>query len=83
MGITREGPGVVILDCTNITKTCPNPDLVRKMPCSLSSERALLGSILIDPSAITDILTVVQADDFCYQTDPALLGKLDAFMNER
>ena len=39
-------------------------ELVRKMPCSLSSERALLGSILIDPSAITDILTVVQADDF-------------------
>ena len=39
-------------------------ELVRKMPCSLSSERALLGSILIDPHAITDVLTVVQADDF-------------------
>ncbi|MBR7181902.1 MAG: replicative DNA helicase [Clostridia bacterium] len=39
-------------------------ELVRKMPCSLSSERALLGAILIDPSAITDVLTIVHADDF-------------------
>ena len=44
--------------------TAQGDDLVRKMPCSLASERALLGSILIDPSSITDILTVVQADDF-------------------
>ncbi len=39
-------------------------ELVRKMPCSLASERALLGSILIDPAAINDVLAVVQADDF-------------------
>lgn len=26
---------------------------------------------------------LVQADDFGYQTDPVLLGKLDGFMNER
>ncbi|MBE6555088.1 MAG: replicative DNA helicase [Ruminococcaceae bacterium] len=39
-------------------------DLVRKMPCSLASERALLGSILIDPASITDILSTVGADDF-------------------
>lgn len=37
---------------------------LRKMPCSLSSERALLGSILIDPAAITEVLTVITADDF-------------------
>ena len=39
-------------------------DIVRKMPCSLPSERALLGSILIDPACITEVLTVVTADDF-------------------
>jgi replicative DNA helicase len=37
---------------------------VRKMPASLSSERALLGSILIDPACITEVLTVISADDF-------------------
>ena len=39
-------------------------ELVRKMPASLSAERALLGSILIDPASITEVLTVVRADDF-------------------
>ena len=39
-------------------------DVVRKMPASLSSERALLGSILIDPACITEVLTTVGADDF-------------------
>ena len=39
-------------------------DIVRKMPCSLVSERALLGSVLIDPAALTDVLTVISADDF-------------------
>ncbi|MBQ4273426.1 MAG: hypothetical protein IJB94_00450, partial [Clostridia bacterium] len=29
--------------------------LGRKMPCSLSAERALLGAILIDPNAINDV----------------------------
>ena len=28
-------------------------------------------------------ILLVQADDFGYQTDPVLLGKLDGFMNER
>lgn len=39
-------------------------DPVRKMPASVVSERALLGSILIDPASITEVLTVVGADDF-------------------
>ena len=39
-------------------------DTVRKMPSSLASERALLGSILIDPACITDVLTILSADDF-------------------
>ena len=39
-------------------------DLVRKMPASIVSERALLGSILIDAASITEVLTIINADDF-------------------
>ncbi len=41
--------------------------LARKMPCSLSAERALLGSILIDPNSITEIAASIGADDFYVQ----------------
>ncbi len=41
--------------------------LARKMPCSLSAERALLGSILIDPNSITEIAASISADDFYVQ----------------
>ncbi len=43
--ITREEPGVVTLDCTNINKTRPNPDLVKKMRASYYLMGALLGRI--------------------------------------
>ena len=39
-------------------------DLVRKMPASLSAERAVLGSILIDPASITEVLSLIRAEDF-------------------
>ena len=39
-------------------------ELVRKMPASLTAERALLGSILIDPASITEVLTLIRAEDF-------------------
>ena len=29
--VTREEPGTVLLDCTNVTKIDPHPELVRKM----------------------------------------------------
>jgi len=41
--ITREEPGVVVLDCTNITKTEPDPDLVRKMRASYYLMGALMS----------------------------------------
>ena len=41
--ITREEPGTVILDCTNVTKTNPNPELVRKMRASYYLMGALLS----------------------------------------
>ena len=48
----------------NLYQTEGFEDISRKMPASLLSERALLGSILISPPRITDVLTVVSADDF-------------------
>ena len=39
-------------------------DVVRKMPASLSAERAVLGSILVDPASITEVLSLIRAEDF-------------------
>ncbi len=39
-------------------------DVVRKMPASLSAERAVLGSILVDPASITEALSLIRAEDF-------------------
>ena len=41
--VEREEPGVVTLDCTDITSTHPNPELVRKMRASYYLMGALLS----------------------------------------
>ena len=41
--ITRDEPGVVLLDCTEITSTNPNPELVRKLRASYYLMGALLS----------------------------------------
>ena len=41
--VTYEEPGTVLLDCSNITSTNPNPDLVRKMRASYYLMGALLS----------------------------------------
>ena len=41
--ITHEEPGTVILDCTNVCNTDPNPELVRKMRASYYLMGALLS----------------------------------------
>ena len=41
--VTKDPDGVVVLDCTNITSTNPNPDLVRKMRASYYIMGALLS----------------------------------------
>ena len=41
--VEQEEPGTVLLDCTNITKTEPNPELVRKMRASYYLMGALLS----------------------------------------
>ena len=42
-------------------------EILRKLPCSITAERALLGSILFDPNAITEIAGSIGADDFYVQ----------------
>lgn len=37
---------------------------VRKLPFSLEAEQSVLGSILIDPEALSDVATLISADDF-------------------
>ena len=39
-------------------------ELVRKLPFSLIAEQSLLGSILIDPKALTEIADLMNANDF-------------------
>lgn len=39
-------------------------DFTRKLPCSLPAERALLGSILIDPASLNDVISVLTGEDF-------------------
>ena len=41
--ITKEEPGTVLIDCTDIKCTTPNPELVRKMRASYYLMGALLG----------------------------------------
>ena len=41
--ITPEEPGIIVLDCTNITKTTPDPEMVRQMRASYYLMGALLS----------------------------------------
>ena len=41
-----------------------NEELNRKLPFSLIAEQSLLGSILIDPAAISEVADIIKADDF-------------------
>ena len=41
--VQHEAPGVVLLDCTNVVSTKPNPELVRKMRASYYLMGVLLG----------------------------------------
>ena len=45
----------------------------RKMPCSLPSERALLGSVLIDPAVLNELVPILKPDDFYVEEHRAIL----------
>ena len=43
----------------------PNEELAfRQMPHSVEAEQAVLGSILIDPRCVADVIGVLRADEF-------------------
>lgn len=42
-------------------------------PYSLESEQAVLGSILIDPQCLSDVMTVLKAEHFLYSAAPRYL----------
>ena len=44
-----------------------NQDIIKKLPFSMLAEQALLGSILIDPPALTKISDTVRPEDFHLQ----------------
>jgi len=44
-----------------------NQDIIKKLPFSMLAEQALLGSILIDPPALTQISDTVRPEDFHLQ----------------
>ena len=41
--VNTDEPGVVVLDCTDVVSTCPEPELVKKMRASYYLMGALLG----------------------------------------
>lgn len=43
--------------------------LGRRMPHSVEAEQAVIGSVLLDPACLSDVLTVVKAGDFYIETN--------------
>ncbi len=41
-----------------------NDELLKKLPFSLISEQSLLGSVIISPAALDDVVQIITADDF-------------------
>ena len=41
-----------------------NDELLKKLPFSLISEQSLLGSVIISPTALDDVVQIITADDF-------------------
>ena len=44
----------------------------RQAPANLDAERSVLGSILINPTAIDEVLTELEANDFFYPAHGAI-----------
>ena len=55
--------------------------LSRQQPQSLEAEQAVLGSILIDSRCITDIIGVVQPEDFYLQQNKEIFGVIYSMFN--
>ncbi len=55
--------------------------LSKQPPYSLEAEQAVLGSILIDPACLTDIVGILVPDDFYMQTNREIYGAIYTMFN--
>lgn len=56
----------------------------RRMPYSLEAEQAVLGSILIDPERINDVVGIIKADDFYLEEHRAIfLAMQDLYIKNK
>lgn len=55
--------------------------LVRQLPNSLEAEQAVLGSMLIDPRCVTEVVGAVRADDFYSPTNKAIFETVYSMFN--
>ena len=55
--------------------------LTRQMPHSLEAEQAVIGSMLIDPSCIADMLELVRPDDFYLQQNKDIFTTIYTMFN--
>ena len=55
--------------------------LTRQMPHSLEAEQAVIGSMLIDPSCVADMLELVKPDDFYLQQNKDIFTTIYTMFN--
>ncbi|MGI5971275.1 MAG: replicative DNA helicase [Oscillospiraceae bacterium] len=48
--------------------------LMKKMPCSIEAEQAVLGSILIDPRCVSEVVELLRAEDFYFEQNAEIYG---------
>ena len=64
-GATKKGNGDKLMGAGSYAKTAGADVLkTRSMPQSLAAEAAVLGSMIIDPECITDVIDIVEQDSF-------------------
>lgn len=61
-----------------------NDDLLKKLPFSLVTEQSLLGSVIIDPNALDDVVQIISPSDFYIAEHAEIFTALkELFLNSR
>ena len=61
-----------------------NDELLKKLPFSLTSEQSLLGSIIISPNALEDVVGIITADDFYIPDHAEIFSAIkELFLNSK
>ncbi len=61
-----------------------NGDLTKKLPFSLVAEQSLLGSVIIDPKALDDVVQIISSSDFYIEEHAEIFNALkELFLNSR